>query len=99
MIEPLKIEPWGPKKLRKIFEDIVKAVNTRTPLKGLGTEVDERPDGVEIDTSEAKAAAAVAAKLAASGGGGFSTHVDIYGSFNGQPAIFHLVQTAPPTPV
>ena len=27
------------------------------------------------------------------------TPVDIYGSVNGQPAIFHLLQTSPPTPL
>jgi hypothetical protein len=94
-METFKIAPWGPKKLREIFKSIEAAINARTPLAGLGIDHDEQPDGVQIHAKPSDLGASGEAD--ATGGGGGGTSIDIYGYFNGAPAVFHLLQSAPPT--
>jgi hypothetical protein len=87
-----KISLWGPKRLRAIFTEIEDAINTRAPLEGCGIRLSQQPDGREISADIAKGGDD--SSVAAGGGG---SPVDIYGAFNGAPAVFHLKQTAPPT--
>jgi hypothetical protein len=93
-METFKIPPWGPKKLREIFKSIAAAINARTPLPGLGIDHDEQPDGVQIHAKSSVGAQGSAEAQGAIGGG---TTIDIYGYLNGAPAVFHLLQSAPPT--
>jgi hypothetical protein len=85
---------WGPKKLRDIFKEVEEAINLRCPRADCGITVTEDPDGLLIgaDTSANSSSTQ-------SGGGGSAagTSADIYGALNGQGALYHLVQSAPPT--
>lgn len=97
-MDPLKIPRWGPKPVRKIWDLIEVAVNARTPKEGLGTKVKENKDGVQV-SAEVGASAGLEASLEPEGAGSSGTPVDLYGAFNGAPAIFHLLQSSEPTPV
>lgn len=91
---------YGPKPLRKIHQELVKAINERTPLEGLGgVKIEQVEDGRRISFDVKKKDSAIEAGAIEAGGGsggGGGTASDIYGSLNGQPAVFHLSQTADP---
>jgi hypothetical protein len=95
-MEIFKIKPWGPKKLREIFKSIETAINKRAPIPGLGIDADEQPDGVQIH-AKSEVGASGEAQVDSSGGGASGTTVDLFGALNGQPAVFHLLQSSPPT--
>lgn len=92
-----EVTKWGPKKLREILEQIQNAINDRTPTAGIGIECDESENGIQINLSAAQTGTPEDSK----GGTGVSsgTAVDIYGALNGFPALYHLLQSSPPTPV
>lgn len=92
-----KIERWGPQKLQKIWESIENGINERTPVAGMGIEIDISDKGSQISTSVAVDAAR--AENQGQGGGSVGTPVDLYGAYNGAPALFHLSQTSAPTPL
>lgn len=98
MIKLVELPAWGPKKLREIILNIQNAINERTPIASETIELEQRPDGTQFCVKEATGTSA--GEEGASGGGGSSgTTIDIYGSFNGDPAIFHLKQSSPPDPL
>lgn len=90
-----KIKPWGPKTLQKIHEDIAREINERTPLSGCGIKVGEEPDGMPLSLDEQ----GNPNQDDAGGAGGGGTPVNVYGALNGAPAVFHLLQSSPPTPL
>jgi hypothetical protein len=92
-VKAFTIQPWGPKKLREIFKSIVDAINARTPIEGLGVNVEEHPEGLQIHAEIGAAGAADGGTPGGSGGG----PVDLYGALSGAPAVFHLLQSSPPT--
>lgn len=92
----LKLTLRGPKWLQNTFRQIEAAVNERTPQAGFGNKASENKDGVMIH-AEAGASGSLNATPETIGGTGASgTASNIYGSLNGQPAVFHLSQTADP---
>lgn len=96
-IDQLKIKPWGPARLRQIVKDIQNAINARTPVKGLGIEIDEQPTGAQISTSDSQPSASDDTEISGGGGSG-GTPGDIEGALNGAPATYHILQSRPPTP-
>lgn len=94
-MELLKIKPWGPKRLREIIRQIVEAINARTPKEGFGTRAKENPDGVMIH-AEVGASGSLEAQVDEKITGSSGTASIVYGSLNGQPAKFNLIQSAPP---
>lgn len=86
------VAKWGPKKLREILESIQNAINDRAPKAGLGIDVDAQPDGAQISSQGAQLGGGTGDS--AVGGG---TSQDVYGAFNGAPAVFHLLRTRAPT--
>lgn len=90
---------FGPPKLRKIHEAIAAKINQIIPLPGIGIDVDQKPDGLQI-SARAQVSPDKGKTGATIGGGSSSgTPVDIYGSLNGAPAVFHLLQTSAPAPI
>lgn len=89
-----KITKWGPKKLQAIFQEAEDEINGITPLQGRGIIFEWRDDGVLIET-----VSAVAASQAGDGSSGTGPNINVYGAFNGNPVLFHLLQSAPPTPL
>lgn len=87
------LKPWGPKPLRERITQLQNEVDARTPIPGLGINVTD-DKGKKIST---KAADAAAPGAMAATGGSSGTSVDVYGSLNGAPAVFHLLQSADPT--
>lgn len=69
---------WGPGKLRDILNAISKGVNRRTPIAGVGIDISEEKDGVQISISSPP------------GGRSAGQPEDIYGAFNGAPAVFNI---------
>lgn len=94
----LKIKPWGPKPLRKILEQLQNAINERTPKEGFGTRIKEHKDGVQIH-AEVGASGGAEALAEPEGVPSSGTPRDVYGAFNGEPAVFHLLESSPPDPV
>lgn len=94
----IKLTRWGPAKLRKILEEIEDRLNENRPIQGLGIQTKQEDDGVYISTAAAQKAQDEE-KTGATGGTTSGTVADIYGALNGQPALFHLFQSSPPTPV
>lgn len=88
---------FGPPKLRKIHKLFVDAINSRTPKEGFGIKLRENEDGCQISVASETQKQQDSAETTDSGGGSSGgTASDIYGSLNGQPAVFHLSQTANP---
>lgn len=98
-VKPFKVERWGPKRLRGILESIEAAINRRTPIKGIGIEATENPDGVQISASSEGGEIDDSDTDKGGGGGSGGTNVDLYGAQNGAPAVFHLKQSSAPTPI
>lgn len=101
-MKPFKIDkPFGPPKLRNQVQRIAEEISKRTPLKGFGIDISEQPDGLRISlATDNKEQPAEGSEVDEEGGGGGGTgSVDLYGSLNGVPAIFHLSQTADPDPI
>lgn len=96
-MQKLKIKPWGPKRLQAITEELVDAINKRTPLPSETINIDERPDGAQILIKDEEGDNTEDSTV--DPGGASGEPVDIYGAFNGDPAIFHLLQSSPPTPL
>lgn len=99
-MDKFKIEkPYGPKPLRKLFQQVADAINLRTPKKGFGTEIQELADGFRINTVDrAKQDEAIVPDDGNGGTGVGGAASDLEGALNGQPATYHLSQTADPTP-
>lgn len=93
------IDKWGPKRLRKIWESIEGEINRNRPTSGLGTDVDVTNGGSQISISSLKPPGGTDKENAQGGGTGGGSSVNLYGAFNGAPALFHLSQTSPPTPL
>lgn len=89
---------FGPPKLRKVLQSLADAINARQPIEGLGIRISEVPDGRRISLSDqAKEERGEREDDRRGGGGGGDGEAsEIYGALNGQPAIFHLLQSAPP---
>lgn len=87
---------WGPPRLRAIFKSIEDAINLRTPLPSESSDVNEKPDGMEIIQ---KAWGTPGSDGDVAGGGGGGTASNLYGALNGAPATFHLLQSSAPTPL
>lgn len=99
-MKPVKLLRWGPKKLREIVVAIEGALNARTPHEGLGISLDESSGkGFQISTKLAGGAAIQDSKDGLALGGSGGTNVNVYGALNGAPAVYHLLQSSPPTPV
>lgn len=100
-MKEFKIErPWGPPKLRKLFQSVAKAINERTPKKGFGIETSDLADGIRISLSDQpkKEELIDDTNRRSGGGSGGGTASELEGALNGQPVTFHLVETAEPTP-
>lgn len=93
----LKIKPWGPPRLRAIIDELVDAINRRTPKEGFGTRADEKADGVMVHAELGASGSAEAVPEDGNVTGG--TPAALVGALNGQPATYHLLQSAPPTPI
>lgn len=91
-LKPLKWEKkWGPPKLRQIVDWLVDSINERTPRAGIGLEADESKNGVQLSLRETNAPTNEG--IGGTGGvstGGSGTPTNIYGSFNGAPAVFNI---------
>lgn len=83
--------------LRKLVKSIVDGINQRAPIEGFGIEISEEPDGRRVELRQPKAVDD------ATGGSGnpssSGTTVNVYGSLNGAPATYHLLQSSAPTPI
>lgn len=90
---------WGPRKLRENFKATEDAINLRTPIGGIGVDTDQRPDGIMVAASLGASGGLQAAPSRGGGGGSGGTPVDVYGAYNGAPALFHLLQSSAPTPL
>jgi hypothetical protein len=89
---------WGPKPLRTIIRWLIKGINDRTITAGLGIKIDET-DGGGAQISVDPHIKPDDPTAIGGGGGGGGTPIDVYGAFNGAPAVFHLKQTSAPTPL
>lgn len=85
--------------MRKIIQDLIDAINARTPREGIGISIKEYPDGAVIAQSGGALTGTVGGAAKKKGAGTSGTPVDFYGAFNGAPAIFHLLQSSDPTPL
>lgn len=86
----------GWKKLDDILERFQNALNERTPLASETIELDEQPDGLQICV---KTVGGSSSGDSDSGGSAAGNAGDLFGAYNGAPAVFHLNQSAPPTPL
>lgn len=96
-MKSFKIDQWGPPRLRAIFKSIQDRINAITPLGSETTDVDEKPDGMQIIEKAWGPAPVPEGDVAGGGGGAGGTPVDLYGARDGAAAIFHLLQSSPPT--
>lgn len=105
-------EDFGPPKLRKIHQTLVSWINAITPKEGLGIKLVRgtasgqasvskeglgAASGIQIHADPGVSGEASIKKPSPSGGGSSGTPVDVYGAFNGAPAVFHLFQSSAPT--
>lgn len=95
----LKLLKFGGKKFKENWERIEAEVNQNKPVDGLGIICDATPNGTQVSTADAKNAAAGGAGSSSSNGSGGGSNVDLYGAYNGAPAVFHLKQSSAPTPL
>lgn len=89
-----QIQKWGP--YRGVLGAIEKRINEITPIAGLGISVDESPGGSQISATSGNVSSGGANSGPRSSASG---SVDLYGAHNGAPALFHLKEAAPPTPL
>jgi hypothetical protein len=68
-----KLKPWGPKRLRDLFEAVTDEINRRTPVKGIGIGIDETPTGYQISVEPPSGAKDAEQKGGGGGGGGGGT--------------------------
>lgn len=85
--------------VRPIVDALIAQINAITPKAGLGIDIDESAEGTTISTKTNPPAGGDAGNNSAEGGGTVGDTEDIYGALNGQPAIFHVVVSAPAEPL
>lgn len=93
----LELDKFGGKRFKENWTKIETEINQNAPVNGLGIVCDVTSGGTQISTEEAVASAGGSSSSSGVTGGGAT--VDLYGAFNGQPALFHLKQTSAPTPL
>lgn len=91
--------PYGPSRLREVHGQLVQEINKRTPIEGIGIRITEHENGFQISTETKPGPEKSGTEGTQGGGGTDGTSIDIYGAFNGDPAIFHLLQSSAPTPL
>lgn len=91
-----KIPGKGPgKKLARIFQYIEDALNAVYPQEGIGIEISRETNGSFVSTKTSPAVGAGAG--GDTHGGGKGTPINVYGAYNGAPAVFHLLQSSAPS--
>lgn len=95
----LKLGRTGWKRLDLIIAKIEGEINARTPIAGLGIDVDQHNDGRQIHTHILTAGDKEATVGQNTGGGGGGTVANVAGAKDGVPVTFHLSQTSAATPL